>query len=198
MDNQKSFFEYLANGSQAVSPVVTVVQTAGMADPAVNTLAVVNTLAGLKAVEMVAKDLHYRAKGKTFFAIHELADMIWEVRHFIDELIEVYYLGEKCTIPPLMEDICSKALAMANSIGYASPTALKEDALLCRLQVRCEVVIKLVEEAKKLALRSGTQAVLDDISKKMLKSVGLLNRTNTPHDAESDGYEIQSESEVVA
>lgn len=191
MDNTKSFFEYLANGSQAVTPTTSVVQMVGHADP------ILNTLAGLKAVEMVAKDLHYRAKGKSFFAVHELADMIWEVRHHIDELIEVYYLGEKLSIPPLMEDICSKALGMVNCIDCASSSALQEDALLNSLQVRCEVVLKLVEDAKKLALRSGTQAVLDDISKKMLKSIGLLNRTTTPPAIEGDCVEAPTEVDLV-
>lgn len=169
---------FLETGIEPTAKVVEIEVTAGnqMADDPV-----AGIVAGLNAVGMIAKDLHYHAKGKAFYAVHELADLVWQVRGQVDELIEVYYLGEQQRTPPPMGVFCSLAIVKANRFydsAAKTPAAVSdEDRILQALVLACDAVVADVENAKEIAFHSGTNAVLDEISKKTLQSRGLLARS---------------------
>lgn len=178
--DQKALMNYLQTGEAPVKATVTVIEKA-----TVNPVDAV--IAHLCATVMLAKDLHYRARGKAFYAIHLLADLVWAARSEIDELLEVYYLGERKTPPPLMSAYQAYAVNVVrnlldNGIGVTSDFdgEFGEDQLLQALNIVCSETAELVEAAKKLPLRSGTSAVLDEVSKKALQNAGLLTRTETP------------------
>ena len=172
--DQKALVKYLATGE---SPAVVAVAVEGQkGDP------IVAVAVNLLAVGMLAKDLHYRARGKAFYAIHLLSDLVWESRNEVDELLETYYLGEMRTVPPpmfMLEQFASEKAreACLHARNTLDPAASQEDQLLKALVTRCESVAGCVEWTKSLALRSGSNAVLDEISRKALKSIGLLSRT---------------------
>lgn len=177
--DQKALMNYLQTGEAPVKATVTVIEKA-----TVNPVDAV--VAHLCATAMLAKDLHYRARGKAFYAIHLLSDLVWSARGEIDELLEVYYLGELKTTPPLMSVYHAYAVRTVRDIlgndMNVTPDfdgEFGEDQLLQALTVICNETAELVEAAKKLPLRSGSSAVLDEVSKKALQSAGLLSRTET-------------------
>lgn len=129
-------------------------------------------LADLNRICMVAKNMHYRCRGKEFYGLHLLADLVSEIADLGDDLIEVYFMGEMAGDPPLMEDMCRLALdtnviCPRNDMYYVGG-----------LRTICLKTIDDVEKAKKdIEVKSGTQAILDNISQKCLVAVGLLQKT---------------------
>lgn len=134
--------------------------------------------AGIKAVGLAAKDLHYRAKGSAFYSEHLLADLAWNVERLTDDFIEVFYMGDKGWNPPLMGQIYCMANAWLIEIGGADPIDdPTTEYWASRLLRACEDLVSQVEVAKDvLNKKAGTQAVLDDISKQVLQVVGLLKQ----------------------
>ena len=128
-------------------------------------------------VEMIAKDLHYRAKGEQFYGLHELADRVSEIGGKRDELLESYWLGENQSVPPLMGNIMDEALdlyAMAVKEGAFAETL----PILNALSNVLGELVTMIEKAKvEDAMKSGTVAILDDISKSSLIARGLVGRT---------------------
>lgn len=182
--DQKDLIKYLATGETPVVAEVAVVAQGPAIDP------IDSIVSALLCVGMLAKDLHYRARGKAFYAIHLLADLVWDARKSVDELLEVYYLGERQMPPPLMATYENYAARCAvDLLGNANATSTfsgdyGEDQLLQALVKACNKTADLVEKAKETPLRSGTNAVLDEISKKALQNAGLLTRTNEPAPAQ--------------
>lgn len=166
---QKGFRDFMATG---VRPVAAAVVVEEKPDP------MFYLLTSLCAVGMLAKDFHYRAKGKAFYALHLLADLVYDATHLFDEINEVYYMGECGSVPPLMASVSAKAAEMAGKCNCGCDTTVsEEDCILSALIARCKATAGAVEECKSLAPKSGTAAVLDEISKKMLTASGLLART---------------------
>lgn len=130
----------------------------------------------IKAVGMVAKDLHYRAKGEAFYSEHLLADLGWQVERLTDDFIEVYYMGDKGWNPPTMNAIYGDAiLEVPATVSVDEETTTEFWAR--RLLDVCEKLVAHVEEAKAiLTSKAGTQAALDEISKQALQVSGLLKR----------------------
>lgn len=159
---------YLATGAIPVPVNVAVVASVTKKVNPIKTV-----LTNLCSVGMLAKDLHYRALGKAFYAIHQLSDLAWDATRAIDELIEVYYLGECKSDPPMMADIYEEAAKLVRG----SCVLPDQDGLISALEARCAATEKAIEDARVLPLRSGTNAVLDEISKKVLVSEGLIHRT---------------------
>ena len=137
-------------------------------------------LAGVKAVGLAAKDLHYRAKGEAFYSEHLLADLGYKVESLTDDFVEVYYLGDKGWLPPLMGQIYGMAITWVSDVsGVTNPNGdeASTEYWARRLLRVCEDLVAQIEIAKNvLTKKSGTQAVLDDISKQVLQVVGLLKR----------------------
>ena len=130
-------------------------------------------IADLKRIGMIAKNLHYRAKGKPFYGIHLLADLIWDVEKETDDLIEVFFMGEQQIEPPLMENVCEKAIAL--NVLFPKNKNYYEGGL----KHICRKTMLDVEAVKKAYpdLCAGTNAVLDTISQKCLVAIGLLAKT---------------------
>jgi hypothetical protein len=135
--------------------------------------------AGIKAVGLASKDLHYRAKGEAFYSEHLLADLGWQIERLTDEFIEVYYLGDKGWDPPLMGQVYCMANTWLLDNGGIPPEGdeASTDYWARRLLRVCEDLVSQVEVAKDvLTKKAGTQAVLDEISKQVLQVIGLLKR----------------------
>lgn len=129
--------------------------------------------ADLKRIGMSSKNLHYRYKGKEFYGMHLLADLVYDVEKFVDDLIEVYFMGECGCDAPRMEDICRKA----TEIEVIGPS----DELYF---VGClhNIVFKALRDVEQIkkdfpTIKAGTHAILDNISQKCLVAIGLLDRT---------------------
>ena len=151
-------------------------------------------LAKLIAIGWLAKDLHYRAKDRSFYGNHLLADIIYDVTTKSDNLNEVYYLGEKMSPPPLACETAEKALKMM--FGLVQSHDSDEMAVARRLLLFLEAAIHEIERIKDAHkyLKSGTVAVLDGISEDLLKDSGLLRRVVAPESAPDSA---PSEGEVV-
>ena len=142
-------------------------------------------LSDLVAVEMLAKDLHYCAGGKPFYAIHELADVIWQTRRFRDDLNEVYWMGEKSVVPPSQVDIFREAIKTA-VLAQVECNVKKppegelpapEDGKLAALAYILGKTTGDIDVAKERGVSSGVCAVLDETAKFVLQSKGLVTRT---------------------
>ena len=135
--------------------------------------------AGIKAVGLASKDLHYRAKGEAFYSEHLLADLGWNVEKLTDDFIEVYHMGDKGWNPPLMGAIYNRADAIViEKSEMPSPDEEQNTVFWATRLLRvCEALVTDIESAKTiLTKKAGTQAVLDEISKMVLQVVGLLKR----------------------
>lgn len=140
--------------------------------PSIETM-MTELLADLKRIGMSAKDLHYRSKGKPFYGIHLLADLIWEVAHEADDLVEVFFMGQLQKDPPLMEDVCR--LAVDLKVWYVR----NHNYFISGLNSICLKTMHDIEKIKKAypEIYAGTHAVLDAISQKCLVAIGLLTKT---------------------
>lgn len=162
----------------------------------------------ISATAMVAKDLHYKAHGKPFLANHELADMVAEIEKHKDTINEIYYMGELQSNPPLSAVICGGGVEIVRGL-YGEGMAVDEDVLIGDLHSLCQQVAEAVESVKEgTGIKSGTQAVLDEISKDALQCAGFLKNvlngmgTKTDADAEAetvtDGQEVEAKGIVVS
>ena len=178
----KGFADYLAKTDEQVSePVekVSILMIAKVSDP------METILSDLVAVEMLAKDLHYCAAGKPFYAIHELADVIWQTRRFRDDLNEVYWMGEKSVVPPPQIDIFREAIKIASraqvDCNVKAPKEgdlpTPEDGYLAALAYLLGKTTGDIDVAKRRGVTSGTCAVLDETAKFVLQTKGLVTRT---------------------
>lgn len=156
----------------------------------------------IAATAMVAKDLHYKAKGKPFLANHELADMIADIEEHKDTINEVYYMGEQQSNPPLSTTICGGAVDIVKGL-YGENMSPDENILIGNLHSLCMHDIDLVERVKELGVKSGTQAALDEISKDSMQYAGFLKNvlsgtaTDIDADATTDGIEEPVVAEEV-
>lgn len=142
----------------------------------------------LAIVEMLSKDLHYRADGKPFFAIHEMADLIWKVGKLRDDISEVFYMGELQSEPPMQAKIFGSASQRIVEMFNGRPVSTA--TLLETMHLVCVSLAERIEHVKKeRPLSSGTTAILDDVSKNVWQAAGFLKRTLSgcacPTDADS-------------
>lgn len=175
MDNRE-FTQYLATGefnkveaeASAEDAAIAVVATVKKVDP------FLEILVNLCAVGMLAKDFHYRCKGKAFYGEHLLADLFYEVENESDDINEIRYMGELQANPPLRAEIARMAVEVIDWL----PMKADENGLVEALYDRMNALVGLVEQAKALnpAPASGTTAVLDTISQKALQAAGFLRR----------------------
>lgn len=130
-------------------------------------------MAHLKCIGMCAKDMHYRCKGKAFYGLHQLGDLTWQLADETDKIAEIYFMGERGITPPRMKDVCAKAV----SIEVMYP---KDDKyFIGGLMDICLRTMHKIEYIKSRFpdLKSGTVAVLDQISQNCLLNIGLLDQT---------------------
>lgn len=129
-------------------------------------------LANLCAMEMLAKDFHYRAKGKSFYGNHLFADLIWGIGKSQDDLNEIYYMGELQGNPPYRSEVATEAVKAIDAI----PAMANEDGYLEAMFTVANKLVGLVEQAKEKKTLSGTTAILDKVSQDALQVVGFLKR----------------------
>ena len=130
-------------------------------------------LANIETAKMLAADWHYTAAGFPFYALHLLAEKVADpFDALVDELKEVYYLGEKKSVPPTAGEITEAALAEYNSVMGAS--------LLHKLSTALGVLSAHAEELSRSGEYSiGTKSILDSISAAAYRGIGLIERTIT-------------------
>lgn len=181
---QKSLIEYLAESkplaeeeitiTPSPAPVVTVVETVVPPDPReICDERMLELLGCVKRIGMCAKDLHYRAKGKPFYGLHELADLIWKIEQDTDQIVEIYFMGTRGKEPPLMTDVFAKAID--TQVLYPRDN----NYFIGGLMGICRRTMLTIEAIKKdfPDLPAGMHAVLDSISQQCLLSIGLLDQT---------------------
>lgn len=130
-------------------------------------------MAKVKRIGMCAKDLHYRAKGKPFYGLHQLADLAYEVESDTDQIAEIYFLGDRGIEPPRMDEVFLKACNLV--VFYPRD----ENYFIGGLMDICRVTMHSIEDikAKFPDIKSGVCAVLDKISEHCLLAIGLLDQT---------------------
>jgi len=151
-------------------------------------------LAHLCVIEMLAKDFHYRAKGKSFYGEHLLADLIVDIAKASDDINEIRFMGELHVDPPFRADIARVALGIFSEI----PVYPNEDGLIRSLFMEANKVIGIVEKCKQENdVKSGTASVLDSISQKALQVSGFLQRVMTNSDMSTE-IDADSAEEAAA
>ena len=130
-------------------------------------------MAHLKCIGMCAKDMHYRCKGKAFYGLHQLGDLTWQLADETDKIAEIYFMGERGITPPRMKDICARAV----NIEVMYPQ--NDKYFIGGLMNICLQTMHRIEDIKSRFpdLKSGTVAVLDQISQNCLLNIGLLDQT---------------------
>lgn len=127
-------------------------------------------LAQIKATRMFARDWHYNAKGRSFYAEHLLADLVLEKTDGCDALIEAYYLGDRRQVPPTQGEITTLAqeyYATNCDAGGNERSVLK---MLGIAQAHAE-------ELSRGSVSNGIKSLLDGYSERLLSVIGLLERT---------------------
>ena len=132
-----------------------------------------NLMARVKRIGMCAKDLHYRAKGKPFYGLHQLADLAYEVESDTDQIAEIYFLGDRGIEPPRMNEV----FRLACDLMVLYPR--NENYFIGGLMDACRMTMHNIEAIKKNFpyIKSGVCAVLDKISEHCLLAIGLLDQT---------------------
>lgn len=129
-------------------------------------------LASMLRVNWAAHDLHYRAHGEAFYALHLLADKV-DFGSAEDDLKEAYYLGQMESTPPTDEQIVREAIGSVKRTGEDT-----NDALVTDLMYACKDCMYSIEEAKRIpGLMAGVHAILDGVSQNLLTVSGLCART---------------------
>lgn len=126
-------------------------------------------LSQMAAAVMLARDWHYNASGAAFYAQHLLADEVAKVGDSADEIAEVYYLGERGTVPPSAGEIATDALAVYN--------AAKGETCPARLAAVLKLLAAHAEEVARGNISIGAKSLLDGVSAQCYKFVGLIERT---------------------
>lgn len=144
-------------------------------------------LARLYAVQILADDLHYRSEGLAFYALHLLADRVKDgIADDIDSLRETFFMGEMKVNPPQTSESMKEAAEIAKAISNDTNGADTNHTLVFRLRDAVNSVIHIIETIKRgagngegaIVIYSGTAAVLDGISQKMMVAYALLDRTS--------------------
>lgn len=130
-----------------------------------------NIIVKLLAIYHYAKDIHYRASGESFYAIHTLMDKICEGIHDqIDLINEVCYLGTNREAP-FSYDILKVVTASIPEKGDTQ-------CMLVFLDEMIDNAIAAIGELKlNTYMSDGEASLLDDIQKTLLQKRGLVLRS---------------------
>lgn len=132
---------------------------------------ILEVLASMLRVNWAAHDLHYRAHGEAFYALHLLADKV-DFGTAEDDLKEAYYLGQAESLPPTDEDIVEQAVLHVRHVGETNAE------LVANLMNACKYCMYSIEDAKRIpGLMAGVHAILDGVSQNLLTVSGLCART---------------------
>lgn len=142
-------------------------------EPVYPDMEMTDLMAKVKRIGMCAKDLHYRAKGKPFYGLHQLADLTYEVESDTDQIAEIYFMGDRGIEPPRMDEV----FRLACDILVLYPR--DDNYFIGGLMDACRMTMHSIEIIKKNFpdIKSGVCAVLDKISEHCLLAIGLLDQT---------------------
>lgn len=122
-----------------------------------------DVLSRLTAIKHYAKDIHYNAKGDSFYAVHLLMDRIADdLDGFIDSINEVYYLGAG-NLPPKSREVLKVAEAYI-------PSVIDIQFLKNLISTTLDVLDSVKDENR------AVNSLLDSISQDLKLKLGLLNR----------------------
>lgn len=122
-----------------------------------------DVLSRLTAIKHYAKDIHYNAKGDSFYAVHLLMDRIADdLDGFIDSINEIYYLGAG-NLPPQSRDVLKVAEAYI-------PSVIDIQFLKNLISTTLDVLDSVKDENR------AVNSLLDSISQDLKLKLGLLNR----------------------
>ena len=138
--------------------------------------ATVELVARLLAVADAAKDLHYLAKGKEFFGVHQMADEVGGGMHdFCDSLKELCFVGD--AVPPASEFLEAEAQLLEKPVDMKD--AMR--ALMMRVMDASRTAADFEEQEDE----PGVKNVLGDICQSLRKSTFFLTQSM----ADDDGGE---------
>lgn len=131
-------------------------------------------LARLLAIYHYAKDIHYSARGESFYGIHLLMDRIADGIHGqMDSINEVCYLG-KDKEAPMSTIILQSAMAKMPEMWSGNRENLEE---LCDLiGGTIENIIEMIQNGSD-NMTSPEASLLDDIAKTLMLKKGLIDRS---------------------
>ncbi len=128
-------------------------------------------IAYLEAIAAFAKDIHYTCGGDAFYAKHLLADRIYDgLDGFIDQLKEVYFLGNNILPLPSVE-----YLAMAMNLL----PAVEQDDKKNFTSMKNLIVNALAHMERMLQDKEATRgevSLIDGIAQDLQGKLGLVNR----------------------
>ena len=123
-------------------------------------------LALLTAIKQYAKDIHYNAKGESFYGIHLLMDRVADnLDSFSDTIKEVCYMGAGDE-PPSSRDVLKYAIAYIPVIGENNKTSL---SLLNNLIIKALERVESIKDTD----RADT-SVLDSVAQDLKLKRGLV------------------------
>jgi DNA-binding ferritin-like protein len=124
-------------------------------------------LARLTAIQQYAKDIHYTAKGDSFYGIHLLMDRVADgLDDFSDSIKETHYLGGG-ELPPQSKEVLRLAIAYIPVL-----TDTKED--LTRLGSLISSTLDALGET--MGNGRADASLLDNIAQDLKLKLGLINR----------------------
>jgi DNA-binding ferritin-like protein len=124
-------------------------------------------LARLTAIQQYAKDIHYTAKGDSFYAVHLLADRVADgLDDFSDSIKETHYLGGG-ELPPQSKEVLRLAIAYIPVL-----TDTKSD--LTRLGGLISSTLEALGET--MGNGRADASLLDNIAQDLKLKLGLINR----------------------
>ena len=124
-------------------------------------------LARLTAIQQYAKDIHYTAKGDSFYAVHLLADRVADgLDDFSDSIKETHYLGGG-ELPPQSKEVLRLAIAYIPVL-----TDTREN--LTRLGSLISSTLDALGET--MGNGRADASLLDNIAQDLKLKLGLINR----------------------
>lgn len=126
-------------------------------------------LAMLHAIRLGCADIHYQARGDSFWGNHEFADMLREdLDDFIDGINEICYLGTEREAP-YSKDVVEEALK------YVPVKVADEKQMFINLK---DLVYRTLTEIERLMpeASSGEANLIGGIAENLQKKFGLLWR----------------------
>ena len=131
-------------------------------------------LARLLAIYHYAKDIHYSARGESFYGIHLLMDRVADGIHDqIDSINEVCYLGKEKEAPR-STNILEAALAKMPELWNYNKDNLEE--LRDLIGGTIENILEMIENGSD-NMTSAEASLLDDIAKTLMLKKGLIDRS---------------------
>lgn len=124
-------------------------------------------LARLTAIKQFAKDIHYTAKGMSFYGVHLLMDRVADgLDDYIDSIKEVCFMGAG-EEPPSSKEVLSDALSYIPDVSSDTAMDIK------MLQELIVSTLKALEEQREDA---ADMNLYNTISQDLKLKLGLISR----------------------